>query len=74
VPVVVGVDVVDVPAWLICGVWAIVHGAAAGTVVALEAGTGGLAMIVGLFVGALAGGLAFLLFRRPERMRVDWWD
>jgi hypothetical protein len=74
VPVVGGVDVVDVPAWCVCGVWAIVHGAAAGTVVALEAGTGGLAMIVGLFVGVLAGGFGFLLFRRPERMCVEWWD
>jgi len=74
VPVVVGIDVVDVPAWCVCGVWAMVQGAAAGTVVASEAGTGGLALIVGLFVGALTGGLGSRLFRRPERMRVDWWD
>ena len=74
VPVVVGIDVVDVPAWCVCGVWAMVHGAAAGTVVALEAGTGGLALIVGLFAGALTGGLGWLVFRRPERMSVDWWD
>jgi hypothetical protein len=74
VPVVGGVDVVDVPAWCVCGVWAMVHGAAAGAVVALEAGTGGLAMIAGLLAGAVTGGLGWLVFRRPERMRVDWWD
>ena len=74
VPVVVGIDVVDVPAWCICGVWALVQGAAAGTVVAPEAGTDGLATIVGLFAGAVTGGLGWLVFRRRERMRVDWWD
>jgi membrane associated rhomboid family serine protease len=74
VPVVVGVDVLDVPAWSVCGVWAIVQVAAAGTVVARDAGTGAVAMVAGLAAGALAGGLGWLVFRRPERMRVDWWD
>ena len=74
VPIVVGVDVVDVPAWSVCGVWAVVQVAAAGTVVAGGSEGGGLAMIVGLFVGVLTGGLCWLLFRRPERMRVDWWE
>jgi hypothetical protein len=31
-------------------------------------------MIVGLLAGAVTGGLGWLVFRRPERMRVDWWD
>jgi membrane associated rhomboid family serine protease len=74
VPVVAGVDVVDVPAWSVCGVWALVQGAAAGTVAAGEAGADALAMMVGLAAGALAGGLGWLVFRRPQRMRVDWWD
>jgi membrane associated rhomboid family serine protease len=74
VPIVVGVDVVDVPAWSLCGVWAIVQVATAGTVVARDAATGAVVMMAGLAAGVLAGGLGWLLFRRPERMRVDWWD
>ena len=74
VPVVVGVDILDVPAWSVCGVWAIVQVAAAGTVVARDAGTGAVAMMASLAAGVLAGGLGWLLLRRPERMRVDWWD
>jgi membrane associated rhomboid family serine protease len=74
VPAVGGIDVVEVPAWCVSGAWAAVYAAAAGAAVAPDAGTGALALAVGLLAGVLAGGLGFLLFRRPERMRVDWWD
>jgi len=74
VPVAVGLDVMDVPAWFVLGVWVIVQGAAAGTVGARDAAASGVAMIIGMFTGAVTGGLACLLLRRPERMGVDWWD
>jgi membrane associated rhomboid family serine protease len=71
VPVVIGIEVADVPAWVVFGLWAVLQTAAAWSapapaVVAPAA--------LSLAAGALAGALASVLLRRPERMRVEWWD
>jgi membrane associated rhomboid family serine protease len=72
VPVVGGVEIAEVPAWVTVVVWAVVQAAAAwsvppgfeGVEVAALAASG----------GAAAGALGGLWLPRPERMRVDWWD
>lgn len=74
VPVLVGIDVADVPAWVVLGLWAVVQAAAASMLVPLNSGMGLLPAMAGAAAGATGGGLAWLMLRRPERMRVEWWD
>jgi membrane associated rhomboid family serine protease len=74
VPVVVGLDVADVPAWVVFGTWAVLQTAAAWSAATWPdaAGLGGLAITAA--AGATAGVLGHYALRRPERMRVDWWS
>ncbi len=65
-PVLVGVELTDLPAWLYAAVWASVVVAATAT--KALAGTGA-AVGAGLMVGAAAA----RLLHRPERMAVEWW-
>lgn len=74
VPVLVGIDVVDMPAWVVLGLWAVVQAAAASMPFPLNSEMDVLPAIAGAVAGAMSGGLAWLMLRRPERMRVDWWD
>ena len=74
VPVVVGVDVTDVPAWVIAGLWAIVQAVEVWSQAAWSGPQEGIAAAVAVVAGATTGGVASIAFRRPERMRVDWWD
>jgi hypothetical protein len=39
-----------------------------------SAPTAATGMAISLAAGASAGALGGLLLRRPERMRVEWWD
>jgi membrane associated rhomboid family serine protease len=71
VPSVIGVECVDIPAWVVAGLWVVVHGAVAST---SGAGGSGTALAMAWCAGALAGGVTVRAFRRRERMRVDWWD
>jgi membrane associated rhomboid family serine protease len=74
VPVVVGLEVSEVPVWVAVGLWAavqIVAGWAAPADVQM-AGAGGVAVSV-LASGAV-GALGGLVLPRNERMRVEWWD
>jgi hypothetical protein len=71
-PVVVGVEIAEVPAWVTVVVWAVVQAAAAWWVPPgfEHAEAAALAASGGAAAGALGG----LWLPRPERMRVDWWD
>jgi membrane associated rhomboid family serine protease len=66
-PVVIGFEFVDLPSWLYAVTWATVLLAAT-----ITSPTLGLAAAV--CAGALTGGAAAQVLRRPERMTVDWWD
>jgi membrane associated rhomboid family serine protease len=70
VPVLFGIELMEIPAWFVAGVWGIVHLA-----VALGAPTpaAALAMVAGW---AAAGGLGAVLawpFSRRERDHIAWW-
>jgi len=65
-PVVVGFEFVDLPSWLYAAVWL--------SAAPLSAGLPLAAFGAALAAGAAAGAAAARLLRRPERMRVTWWD
>jgi membrane associated rhomboid family serine protease len=74
VPVVIGIEVADVPAWLVFLIWVALQVAAAWSMLTWSAPADAAAIAIGAAAGALAGGVGSLLLRRPERMRVEWWD
>jgi len=74
VPVVVGLEVADVPAWVVFGLWAVVQAAAAWSALTWNAPADAGGLAVGLAAGAAAGALGGWLLPRPDRMRVEWWD
>jgi membrane associated rhomboid family serine protease len=74
VPVLVGVEVTDVPAWVIAGLWAVVQAIEAWSRAVWSGPEEGIAGAVAVVAGAIAGGVASAALRRPERMRVEWWD
>jgi membrane associated rhomboid family serine protease len=74
VPVVVGIEVADVPAWVVFGLWALLQMGAAWSQATSSAPPDVTRVGLSLAAGALAGALGSLLLRRPERMRVEWWD
>ena len=73
-PVVVGVELEDVPAWAIFGIWAVVQTAAAWSEATWSAPAALPGMAVSAAAGAAGGPLGAAVLKRPERMRVDWWD
>jgi membrane associated rhomboid family serine protease len=66
-PVVVGIELIDLPSWSYACLWAAVVFAA--LVTAAPAGTAAAGA-----AGLCAGAVGARLLRRPERMTVDWWD
>jgi membrane associated rhomboid family serine protease len=74
VPVVIGVEVADVPAWAVFAMWAGLQVAAGWAALAWSAPADAAGMAIAAAAGASAGALGSVLLRRPERMRVDWWD
>jgi membrane associated rhomboid family serine protease len=74
VPAAAGVDIVDVPAWTVWGLWAIVQAAAVWSSTVWAEPADPVAAAASMFAGGLAGALGWLVLRRPERMGVDWWD
>jgi membrane associated rhomboid family serine protease len=72
VPGVIGIEVADVPAWVVFGLWALLQTTAAWSEAAAPADV--TPAVLSLAAGALAGALGSVLLRRPERMRVEWWD
>jgi membrane associated rhomboid family serine protease len=74
VPVVVGVEVADIPAWIVLAVWGVVQSAAVWSALTWPAAADGLGIAMSASAGASAGVLGSLALRRPERMCVEWWD
>jgi membrane associated rhomboid family serine protease len=74
VPIVIGLEVADVPAWAVFGAWAALQTAAAWSMQAWSAAADPAGIALSAAAGASAGALGSLLLKRPERMRVDWWD
>lgn len=72
VPVIIGIEIAEVPAWVAVVVWAAVQAAAAWSAPAGFGvpGEAALAAAAGVAAGALGG----LTLPRPERMHIDWWD
>jgi membrane associated rhomboid family serine protease len=74
VPTVIGIEVADVPAWAVFGLWAVVQGAGAWAALTGPAPADAIGIVTGFATGAAAGAAGSLTLRRPERMGVDWWD
>lgn len=72
VPVIVGLEIAEVPAWVVVAVWVAVQAAAAWAVPAVLAVPDAAA--VAIAAGAATGVCGGLLLPRPERMRFEWWD
>jgi membrane associated rhomboid family serine protease len=74
VPVVIGVEVTDVPAWMVFGLWGVLQAAAAWSMHAWSAPIDGRGAALSAIAGAGVGALGGCLLPRRDRMRVDWWD
>jgi membrane associated rhomboid family serine protease len=74
VPVVVGIEVADVPAWTVFGLWTVLQVAVAWAAWTWSAPADPMGTLIGSAAGAAAGATGSVALRRPERMRVDWWD
>ncbi|MCU0249308.1 MAG: rhomboid family intramembrane serine protease [Vicinamibacterales bacterium] len=74
VPTVIGIEVAEVPAWVVFGLWAVLQAAAGWSMLTWSASAAPAAMAISVAAGASAGALGSVLLRRPERMRVEWWD
>ena len=74
VPVAVGIELADVPAWLVFACWAAIQAAAAWSVLTWSPSADAAGMFASAAAGAVAGALGGRLLPRPERMRVEWWD
>jgi membrane associated rhomboid family serine protease len=67
------VDIVEIPAAVFLTLWFLLQILGGVGRTAQEAGTGGVAFWAHVG-GFLAGAVASLFFRRPERTRVEWWS
>jgi membrane associated rhomboid family serine protease len=74
VPVSHGLEVDDVPAQLVSGIWLASQIAHSLTQSLVQAGWTPPLAIIQLAVGLLSGAGAARILRRPERMRVEWWN
>lgn len=74
VPVVIGIELADVPAWVVFALWAALQVAAAWSALSWSSSVDAAGAAVSAAAGAAAGALGGRLLPRPERMRVDWWD
>jgi hypothetical protein len=70
VPVLIGIELMEIPTWFIAAAWGVVHLATA-----LNAMTyaGTLALLSAWTAAGALGALAAWLLVRPERMGVEWW-
>jgi membrane associated rhomboid family serine protease len=71
VPVVIGFEFADIPAWAVLGGWALALVAA---LRGLPEPDARLATMAAVLAGTAAGSSLVFVFRRPERMRVEWWN
>jgi len=74
VPVIIGVELVEVPAWAVFALWAALQAAAGWAALTWSAAADAVGMAISVAAGAVVGTLGGRLLPRPERMQVDWWD
>ena len=74
VPVVVGFEVAEIPAWAVFGLWAVLQAAGVWAAWAWSSPADPMGLVIGSAAAAAAGAAGSVALRRPERMRVDWWD
>jgi membrane associated rhomboid family serine protease len=75
VPIFVFIQILEVPAILFLGLWFLLQFASGiGSIAAVtgSASQGGIAFWAHI-AGFVAGAAGVMLFRRPERQRVEWW-
>ena len=70
VPVLVGIELVEIPAWFIALVWGAASLAAA---LAVWSSAEAVALLTGWVASAGTGAAAAWLLKRPERMAISWW-
>ena len=69
-----GLDVGDVPAVLLASIWVVAQLANSLVAGAMPPGWSPRLALVQVIVGIVAGGAAVVFLKRPERMRVEWWN
>jgi hypothetical protein len=73
IPLFVFWEIIEIPAVFFLGFWFLLQVFSAGTVTTGTQQGGGVAFWAHI-AGFLAGIAAVLIFRRPERERVEWWS
>ena len=74
VPLVLSLQIVEVPAVLFLGLWVVLQLAnGLGSIAGVLGGPQGVLAFWTPVAGFAAGAAGVLLFRRPERQRVEWW-
>ncbi|MCX6539805.1 MAG: rhomboid family intramembrane serine protease [Acidobacteria bacterium] len=74
IPVAHGLDVGDVPAVMVAGLWVVAQLGNSLTHNAMLSGWSPGLALVQLAAGIASGAAAAFLLKRPERMRVEWWN
>lgn len=74
IPTAQGLDVGDVPAVMMAGLWVVAQLASGLTRDAILTGWSPSLALVQVAAGIVSGGAVGYLLRRPERMRVEWWS
>ncbi len=73
-PLVLTIHIVEVPAIVFLGVWVVLQFATGlGPPAGAAAAPPGLATVAASIAGFMTGAAGVILFRRPERQRVEWW-
>jgi membrane associated rhomboid family serine protease len=73
-PIFIFIQLIEVPAILFLGIWFLMQFlSGVGSIAATTSSGGGIAFWAHV-AGFAAGAIGVLLFRRPERQRVEWWD
>jgi len=72
-PLVVKIDVIEVPALLIAAFWAVLQIVGDGGRLVVSAGDSAF-ILWSHVAGAATGAVAVWIFRRPERLSVEWWS
>jgi len=73
IPIIIFFDIIEVPAVFVLGFWFLMQLLGGVGSLADSGAIGGVAFWAHA-AGFLSGVVAVLLFRRPERQRVDWWS
>jgi len=70
IPIPVGIEIIEIPAWFIAAVWAAVHAA---TALGAATPATSLALFGGWLAAGVLGALLVWPFSRRERDHIGWW-